>query len=204
MPDEIEIKLRIDNPDALRRRLRELHADCQDQEDELNRIFDFPDHRLREADSALRVRTIREDDEPVATTLTYKGPRQATQPPRREQLETEIEDEQTIVAILERLDLREQIRYEKRREVWTLPVRPAGGRNEMVSVLLDELPQLGWFVEIEGPTPEGVLEAARMLRLDPDQRVCETYVELAAEHGQPDEHGVIVLSFEQEQAYQNP
>ena len=200
MPDEIEIKLRIDDPDALRRRLRGLHADLYDPLREINRIFDFPDHRLRDADSALRVRVVYGEygDEPLETTLTYKGPRQPGEPPRREQIEIEVGDPEVIVALLERLGLREQIRYEKRREPCLLTIRPLDGGNLPVEVLLDELPRVGWFAEIEAPTPEAVLEAARRLGLDPAQRVRETYVELAAEHGEPDTKGVRVLAFEQE------
>jgi len=198
MPHEIEIKFRLDDPDALRRRLRGLHAESEGDEEERNRIFDFPDHRLRNADSALRVRTVFEDDEPVSTTLTYKGPRQPTVPPRREQLELEVEDEETIATLLARIGLREQVHYEKRRETWLLPVRPSGGPNEMVAVLLDELPELGWFIEIEGPACEAVLEAVRRLGLDPSQALRESYVELAAREGRKDEHGVSALRFEQE------
>ena len=200
MPDEIEIKLRIDDPDALRRRLRGLHAELYDPQREINRIFDFPDHRLRDADSALRVRVVCDDvdGEPLRTTLTYKGPRQPGEPPRREQIETEVEDPEAIVALLERLGLREQIRYEKRREPCLLSIRPLDGGHLLVEVLLDELPRVGWFAEIEAPTPEALLEAARRLKLDPTQRVRETYVELAAKHGEPDGRGVRVLAFEQE------
>src|SRR5262245_23203779 len=72
--DEIELKYRLDGPESherLRDRLSELGARREAQVDEENVLFDDVVGSLRDAGSALRVRTI--DGGPSAR-LTFKGP----------------------------------------------------------------------------------------------------------------------------------
>ena len=64
--------------------------------------------------------------------------------------------------------------YEKHRETWRL---------ERCDVCLDELPRLGWYVEIEGSDATAVGEVRRQLGLHTRPMLRETYVELAATHG---------------------
>ena len=70
--------------------------------------------------------------------------------------------------------------YQKRRETW---------RWAACEICLDELPELGWFAEIEGPDASSVARAAAQLHLHERDALEETYVELAARHGTPDETG---------------
>jgi adenylate cyclase class 2 len=176
---EIEAKFRIDEPSFLRDRLRELGARRTVQALETNRIFDAPDRRLLRADCGLRVREYRDEcgDEPPRGTLTFKGPRESGETKSREELETAVTDAAAAASVLERLGFEEVIRYEKRREVWQL------GECE---VCLDELPRLGWFIEIEGPTVQAIESARRQLHLEDSPALRETYVELAAAHGETD------------------
>ena len=88
--------------------------------------------------------------------------------------------------ILQRLGFQEVILYEKQRASWEL------GDCE---VLLDELPRLGWFVEIEGPELASIEHARQLLGLQTAPAVPETYVELAAAHGVTDEAGRRSLRF---------
>lgn len=188
MSREIEAKIRLGDPGPLRTRLRELGAVRQRHVQETNRIFDTRDRRLLAGDCGLRIRESRplDGEGPLQPTLTFKGPREPGPVKSRAELETPVADAQTLADILQRLGFREVIRYEKRRETWRL------GDCE---VCLDELPRLGWYVEIEGPRAEAIETARRQLGLTALPTLGETYVELAADHGDADAAGCRQLLF---------
>jgi len=185
---EIEIKIRLDDPGPLRTRLGESGAARHTHGLETNRIFDTPDRRLLAGDCGLRIRESRPLDggSPLQPTLTFKGPRDPGAVKSREEFETPVADAQTLADILQRLGFREVIRYEKRRETWRL---------DDCAVCLDELPRLGWYVEIEGPGTEAVEAARSQLNLTDRPPLRETYVELAADHGDVDPTGRRLLLF---------
>ena len=177
MAQEIEVRFRLTAPEGLQARLHAAGAKRVPRVLETNRILDTGDRRLLAADCGLRVREWHSLDgrQKTGATLTFKGPRSSSQVKSREEVETPVADATATLAILERLGFREAITYQKRREEWRL--------GECV-VALDELPQLGWYVEIEGPAVSAV-DAARA-RLDLTDVACErdTYVHLAEQHGQ--------------------
>jgi predicted adenylyl cyclase CyaB len=183
------MKFRLDDPAVLRGRLRACRARRIALVHETNRIFDTAERRLLAADCGLRLRRQRplDDAGPAAgTTLTYKGPRGAGPAKVREEVETSVADSGAAARILERLGFNEVIVYEKRRETWRL---------DDCEVCLDELPKLGWFVEIEGPSREAVETARGRLELSAATPLQETYVELAATHGDPGPSDVRRLHF---------
>jgi adenylate cyclase class 2 len=185
---EIEAKIGLDDPGSLRTRLGELGAVRQRHVQETNRIFDARDRRLLAGDCGLRIRESRPlgGEGPLQPTLTFKGPRDPGPLKSRAELETPVADAQTLAEILHRLGFREVIRYEKRRETWRL------GECE---VCLDELPRLGWYVEIEGPRTDAVETVREQLGLTASPTLAETYVELVADHGDTDPAGCRRLSF---------
>jgi adenylate cyclase class 2 len=190
MAAEIEIKLRLDDPAGLRDRLARCGAAACAAIVETNRIFDTADGRLRAADFGLRLRTSRGvvGDRPAVTTLTFKGRRSvAAGIKSREEVEVDVGDAGALAIILARLGFVEVIRFEKRREAWRL--------GDCV-VCIDELPGLGFFVEIEGPGATAIQTAQRTLGLSDAAVIHETYARLAAARGKPDEHGARVLRFE--------
>jgi adenylate cyclase class IV len=161
-------------------------------------------------------------------TLTYKGARDAELHARgiraREEIETDVTDEKSLLEVLARLGFAPVLEYEKRRETWRLPESAMGiAANGMltrstakachppatachpaakachppgeVEIVLDELPQLGWFVEIEAPSAERLEAVCQLLRLDPASATRETYPELAARHGVVDSDGARSLRF---------
>lgn len=189
MPREIEVKYRINDPQAVLTRLRECGARSVSFAMETNRIFDTPDRDLLTGDRGLRVRESQSlDGAPAKATLTYKGPRDAGTAKSREEIETVTADAAAMAAILARLGFAEIIVYEKRRETWRL------GPCEIV---LDELPRLGWWLEIEGPNLAAIQALQEQLALPDAARVGETYVEIAARYGDEDEHGRRALRFEE-------
>lgn len=210
MATEIEAKFRIPAPDPVRQRLRALGAQPAGRVHERNRIFDTPERLLLRSDCGLRIRECRPlppaapgpDVRPAApgapvppAELTYKGPRAAPAPgtagdaglKSREELATAVDDPAALVGILERLGYRAVIEYEKRREMYRL----AG-----CEIALDELPRLGWWLEIEGPDAAAVEAARGQLGLATAPAVAETYVEMAAAHGEADAAGGRRLRFE--------
>lgn len=191
MPTETELKLRIVRPDEVRAQLRAAHGIDRGHVDEVNTLFDTPEGRLRAADCGLRVRQARRVGNDVSAgeivTLTFKGPRATGGMKAREELETVVNDADMLGALLGRLGFSPVIVYEKRRETWQL------GPCEVV---VDELPQLGHFIELEGPDESAVAAVAHQLGLNVNEAVQKTYVELAAEHGVTDAAGVSRLLFD--------
>lgn len=192
MAREIEAKFRLVDADALRQRLGACGAERVNAVREHNSILDTPDRQLLGRGCGLRIRAAEplEAPGPRRVTLTYKGPRepglQGQGIKARQEIETAVADDVCLAALFARLGFAPVLCYEKRRETWRL------GSAE---ITLDELPQLGWFVEIEAPYVS-ILETVRdQLALDPAAAVPETYPELTARHGAPDADGARSLRF---------
>jgi adenylate cyclase class IV len=197
MPHEIEAKFRLREPAGLRQRLESLGARRVDRVFEVNRIFDTETGKLRKAGCGLRLRESRplagEADSSPGTAasqamVTFKGPRKPGVLKVREEIETGVADACALAALFERLGLREVVHYEKRRETWHL---------DECEIVIDELPRLGWFAEVEGPTTEQVEVLSGKLDLVPADRIPETYIALAAQHGDRDPTGIRRLEFGQ-------
>lgn len=202
MGTEIEYKFRLADAAPYRARLTALGAAFIERVRQLDRMLDAADRRLLAAGCGLRVRETWVLPAAAETTsaaapngphasrgtacVTFKGPRQAGPLKTREELETPVDDGATLRTVFARLGFEEVIRYEKRREVWHL--------NPCV-VTLDELPDLGWWLEIEGPAPAAVEHVRSQLGLAQVAPAPETYVELAAQHGRSVEDGRRVLTF---------
>lgn len=142
---ETEIKLEVRDPNALKRRLRELgFRAVQARHFESNAMFDFPDLRLWKARCLLRLR--RADNR---CTLTYKGaPSRTRNYKTRGEIETEIEDGTVLREIFEVLGLRETFRYEKYRTAYARRSRVGNAKAPLL--VYDETP-VGTYLELEGP-----------------------------------------------------
>ena len=144
-PHEIEIKLKVERPCALKQQLKECgFVVVERRHFESNIVLDFPDSRLRRSRSLLRLRT-----EGRRHILTYKGPPQASETYKiRTEIETGIEDADVLQQIFEALALRPIFRYEKYRTAYAEKGwRKAGSRPLLV---YDETP-IGLYLELEGP-----------------------------------------------------
>ena len=192
MAREIEAKFRLEHVAALRERLAGLGGQRVSAVHETNVLLDTPARQLQGRGCGLRIRVAQVGNEPGRrrVTLTYKGPRDPDLRDRgiktREEIETDVADDACLIALFAQLGFAPALRYEKRRETWRL-----GGAE----VVLDELPQLGWFAEIEAPDAGAIESACVQLGLDRAAAVTETYVELAARFGTPDSTGVCSLRF---------
>ena len=175
MAEEIEAKVKIADPEAFGRRMAAHGPPAAGPALEVNRLFDDGAGALRRAGSALRLREERPltAGAPVRATLTFKGKRRKSCMKRRPEFETAVESAGQMTAILQALGLAEVFRYEKRRTTWHV------GECEVV---LDDVPYLGWFVEVEGPTEQAVLGCLADLGLADQPILKRSYICLLAEH----------------------
>jgi adenylate cyclase class 2 len=172
MPTEIELKVKVEDLNPTRQRLRDLSAVYQGQVLELNRFFDTRSSALIGKKRGLRLRTNTNQATKEQThIITYKGPREPGPLKRREEIEITVDDAASAIQLLEALGFAITLSFEKRRESWTL----AGCKVE-----LDELPRLGTFVEVEGPSDAEVLAACAQLKLDDRPTVVESYAKMLA------------------------
>lgn len=170
MPLEIEIKLRIDNHPALRDALRRVNATRVASVTETNLFFDRPDRSLLSTNRGLRIRLERDTDTgSTSGLLTYKGPPTDSPLRPREAFDVAIDPPDQAIALVQALGFTQTLAYEKRREKWHL---------DHCEVVLDELPHLGTFMEIEGPSEAVVTAVQKKLNLDHLPPVRESYVHM--------------------------
>ncbi len=188
---EIEIKLRVTDVRALRRRLMQLRARVVTARTyESNTLYDTPKKDLARRGQLIRIRT----EQPSSTTarknrmlppkalLTYKGPppksgmtiRQANDERRsksrykvREEIEIAVSDGEQMRRILGALGLCPLFRYEKFRTTYAISARAGSiwSPNEKsvrrLKIEVDVTP-IGTFLELEG-TPSSIDRVARLL-----------------------------------------
>jgi adenylate cyclase class 2 len=191
MAIETEIKLRIADVKALRRKLRQIGAKPafakRGPVHERNVIFDTADLALAGRGELVRIRQERGGLGWKQALLTFKGP-VANGPSRKEQpitqrhkvreeIELEVSAPETLAKILERLGLKGWFQYEKFRTTFRLPVRCEWARGLLIE--LDDTP-IGVFVELEG-SPKAIDRAARELGFSPADYLQANYLTLYRE-----------------------
>lgn len=174
MAVEIEAKMRVSDFDALRGRLEAAGADRLHRHLETNTFLDAADHRLQSCDSGLRVRRALDiDTGSVTAVITHKGPRQPGPMKIRPETEVKVGSYDDAVSLLQQLGYDVTLSFEKRRESWIL----AGCEVEM-----DELPELGRFVEIEGPDEAAINAVQIRLGLQHEPLIQTGYATMIARH----------------------
>ncbi len=170
---EIEGKFRLADPEAMRRRLKELGASRLGAVLEHNTYFDTPDHALRQRDEGLRVRVVEAPDGRSKAVQTWKGPRRPTELKVRPEIEVELSSAEDAAAILRKLGFDFTMSFQKRRESFRLGE---------ARVELDELPELGFFLEIEADEERTVNQVRARLGLEQEPTITSSYIALVAEH----------------------
>ena len=179
---ECELKFLEADLDALGRTLADAGSVCEGRYLESNLVFDYPDRSLRAAGILLRLR-----DKQGRAVLTVKRPPEQDTPSALkvfEEIESEVEEFDTVRKALEIVGFRVAFRYEKVREKWAL---------HGCAICLDRLP-FGDFVEIEGDEPS-VIRCAEELGLFGNPTSKDTYHALNIEYRrkaglEPDENFV--------------
>jgi predicted adenylyl cyclase CyaB len=194
MAQEIEIKLRIDDVDAFRRKLERLGAQPvagnNGSVHEWNVIFDTPQSDLVKRGQLLRIRTetparvsVRGEGASRRVILTFKRPVEQGKEPAaehykvREELELEVAEAGMLARIFEGLGMRGWFRYEKYRTKYQLAASVDWAKGLLIE--LDETP-IGTFVELEG-LPEAIDRAAEELGFSMRDYILTNYLSLYLE-----------------------
>jgi adenylate cyclase class 2 len=200
MAKEIEIKLRIRDPKALRRTLKRLGVRSvgagSGRVHEWNVIFDTPDGGLAKHGQLLRIRIETHEAKlkkakgspAKRILLTFKRPIVAGSAPSasaqenhrhkvREEIEVEVADDTVLARIFEGLGMRGWFRYEKYRTTFRLPDASRWAKGLLIE--LDETP-IGTFVELEGP-PAAIDRAALELGHSRRDFILKSYLALYVE-----------------------
>jgi adenylate cyclase, class 2 len=173
---ELEAKMKLDPAgiDALSRRLREHGAVLVGEFLEQNTFYDTDDRAMLAADEGLRVRTSRDLATGKSRTIvTHKGPNRHGPLKTREETEAEVASTPDIEALLQRLGFIRYLGFEKKRQSWKL---------EGCKIELDEVPHLGHFVEIEGPSEDVILRLRTALKLADLPLIKASYVAMLSSY----------------------
>lgn len=162
---EVEAKLKVDSLEPVARRLEALGAEHIGRVVQTDCYFDDASDSLKHADSALRIRC-ESAGERETNILSYKGPREPEKFKTRKELELAVPDADVAGRLLEALGYQKKLVFQKKRSLWRL----AG-----CEVALDELPLLGFFVEIEGPGEVEIIQVQRRLNLDGLEHIPDSY-----------------------------
>lgn len=166
MKREIEIKFRIGDLSALRRRLRNAGFRMETPPThEVNTLYDLPGEKLRKRKELLRLRSYGS-----SWKLTHKSGGKAGRHSSRVELETGVSDGKKMDAILRALGYSPSFRYEKFRAEWS------DGKGQVV---VDQTP-IGDFCEIEGP-PRWIDATAKKFGISEEDYITKNYATLFAE-----------------------
>ncbi len=162
---ETEAKFRINDPETIVARLRQVGAKKVDEGFERNIKFD-KDGELFKAGLLLRLRSYA-----GKADITYKKRMPSEKFMVREEVILNIDSFEMGKKLLEALGFKPDFRYEKKRQTW---------EYNGVGVLVDVV-TVGNFIEIEGPEDK-IVETAKKLGLDMHDALPLSYGELFTEY----------------------
>lgn len=166
--NEVEIKLEVKNPRALRQRLARLgFRIIVARHFESNVMFDFKNRRLRREKCILRLRLA--DHQGLLTFKT--APRPSRKYKIRGEIETRVDDRDRMRQILENLGMHESFRYEKYRTMYAPCEGPRKGHAP--TLVFDQTP-IGNYLELEGPE-RWIDKAARDLGYHREDYITASY-----------------------------
>jgi adenylate cyclase, class 2 len=169
---EVEYKAPVDDLAAIAERLVALGAERIEEQTEEDAYYAHPVRRFQDTDEALRLRTVKGTT--TRQVLTYKGPRRSG--PTRVREEIEVDCEGAMDRVLDALSFRLAGMVRKHRTLYRL---------DDLTVTLDDVDDLGDFVEIEGIAQDEasvdgsrsrVLDLVARLGLGPEER--RSYLEM--------------------------
>lgn len=165
---ETEVKIRLTKKefDKIKKLARQLSRSHQEVVHE-DVLLDHPKLKLKKNGFALRLR--KQDDDYI---LTWKGKTKKSKKYKmREEIETKIGNGKNLVGILSKLGFRQNLKMHKKRHFF--------GINNC-KICIDQVAQLGFFIEIEGNKNE-IEKIAKNLGLANHKRITIGYAELLEE-----------------------
>jgi adenylate cyclase class 2 len=178
---EVEQKFRLVDDRPFQAALLELGARREMEVEQIDWYFDHPTQHFAQTDEALRLRCCGDQNR-----VTYKGPKLDALTKTRQEIEVELASGEEAAANFHALMIAlgfhyvDQVRKTRHEFVVIWQQHP-------IHIALDELPDLGRFVELEeSQVPESNLDAARQriaslashLGLQPDDGERRSYLEL--------------------------
>ena len=148
---EVEVKILNINPEKIRKKLLELGAKKIFHDKMEAKVFDFPDMRLKHNNGYIRLRKAGDK-----TEMTYKGSLPSKEFKKREEIETHIADHDKVMAMLQRIGMKEVKAYKKVRESYKL------GNISFDMDFYEEPMNLPPMIEVESDE-EGVRKGVQLL-----------------------------------------
>jgi adenylate cyclase class 2 len=171
---EIEAKMKVDDVDEVHRRLKAAGAKAAGEHLETNTFFDTPNSALRRADKGFRLRANKDVKTGKSEYIvTFKGPRQRGDLKTRPEYEFKVDDPKMATKVFEEIGFANLLAFQKRRRSW---------KWLECKIELDELPHLGMFLEIEGPTAAKVMNVRKKLGMADWPIIKESYASMLAEY----------------------
>lgn len=168
---EIEAKLKVESLAEVEDRLKDNRAEFVAEQQQEDVYYDDPARALEGGDRCLRVRHQRVGDRDEVF-LTHKGPKLKDAFKRRQETEVQIGDGQAMDRLLTAVGFQRALVVRKTRRLW---------RMGPCLVALDDVADLGTFVEVEGPDDQAIQTVQKALRLDGTQHIPRGYASLLAE-----------------------
>lgn len=167
---EIEVKIRIADPEKLKEKLTAIGAEpVKNRLLEENTLYDFSSQLLRSQKRALRLRIVNKKK----AYLTYKGPPLKSRKFKiREEFETEVKNAKHMKKILKVLGFIPTFTYNKYRTVY---------RVKKLKICLDETP-IGNFLELEGEQSH-IVKVANSLGFSKKEFIKKDYIQLIKNEG---------------------
>lgn len=168
---EIELKLKVDSLQPLAEKLKQLGAEFEGDFVQTDAYYDDSEDSLVNSDRCLRIRK-HKNHLGEAIELTYKGARENHRFKSRREIGLKVEKAEELAHLFGELGYKERLTFEKKRSLWAF----AGCK-----VALDELPLLGKFMEIEGPSDDTIEQVQKKLGLANLKHIPQSYAHLMEE-----------------------
>lgn len=172
---EHELKIPVSGLSAVEKTIIALNGEYLCCEEHYDYFYQHPCRDFKETDEALRIRAVNSNE----VYLCYKGPKLGIDLKSRVEYEVKVGELNSLKKILEMLGFKHVATVMKRRKVYRL---------NSFKVCLDEVADLGEFVEIEAPegyehetVKEALIELARKLNLPYEKSTIKSYLEMLLE-----------------------
>jgi adenylate cyclase class 2 len=161
---EIEVKFKIKDFDALKRKIEKIGARYKDKFSQSDTWFVFPGKKRAKKWRGFRLRS-----QKGKAILTLKKDQVVDRLIREaEEIEVEVSDFERMMRILVGLGFQKEINIKKERETWQIGE---------VEIALDKVEKLGNFLELEGPKKE-IEAVVKKLGLERAKRITLHYGQL--------------------------
>ena len=192
---EVEIKIRISNPDLMRKKFEKNQGIYKCSLMHEDTYYNMPEglRNFKQTDEALRLRkslkyNINENgkDQEIEYFITYKGKKMGTSTKTREEIDLLIEDHKKMMKILTILGFQKVMTVKKERELYKFKFK-----EHSIGALIDYLPILNQhFIEVEYLTDSSekieesqniLFDFLNLLGIKKEESITKSYLELIIE-----------------------